>query len=131
MEKCSQPAEIHRASDICADVINYIHNLLSDLQHQCTAVWCEYVAYQILLSSVNLAYLESSRKIWVVLKLSECLAIIWKKLDSFEIVRKMGNHLENLDSFEIARKIGNHLENLTSFEIARKIANHLENFKTC
>ena len=36
-ENCSYSyrAEIHCASDMCADVINYIHNLLSDLQHQC------------------------------------------------------------------------------------------------
>ena len=47
--------------------------------------------------------------------------------DSFEIIRKIGSHLENPDSFEIIWKIGSHLENPDSFEIIRKIGNHPEN----
>ena len=41
----------------------------------------------------------------------ECgkLAIIWKNPDSFEIVPKIGNHLENPDSLETFRKIKNNL----------------------
>ena len=65
-------------------------------------------------------------KIRMVLKSSGKLAVIWKNLDSFEIIRKIGNHLENPDSFEIIRKIGSHLENPDSFEIIQKIGNHLE-----
>ena len=40
-----------------------------------------------------------------------------------EMIWKIGNHLENPDSFEIIQKIGNHLD---SFETIRKIGNHLE-----
>ena len=59
-----------------------------------------------------------------------CVLIIWKNPDSFEIIRKIGYHLENPDSFEIIRKIGYHLENPDSFEIIRKIGNHLEKIRT-
>ena len=55
-----------------------------------------------------------------------CVLIIWKNPDSFEIIRKIGYHLENPDSFEIIRKIGSHLENRNGFEIIQKIGNHSE-----
>ena len=42
----------------------------------------------------------------MVLKSSEKLAVIWKNPDSFEIIRKIGSHLEkNPDSFETIRKL--------------------------
>ena len=42
---------------------------------------------------------QSSWKIWTVLKSSGKLAVIWKNPDSFEIIRKIGNHLEKSGSF--------------------------------
>ena len=51
-----------------------------------------------------------------------CVLIIWKNPDSFEIIRKIGYHLENPDSFEIIRKIGNHLEKIrTVLKPSRKL----------
>ena len=44
-----------------------------------------------------------------------CVLIIWKNPDSFEIIRKIGYHLENPYSFEIIRKIGSHLEKSGQF----------------
>jgi hypothetical protein len=49
------------------------------------------------------------------LKSSGKLAVIWKNLDSFEIIRKIGSHLEHPDSFEIIWKIGSHLEKSGQF----------------
>ena len=37
------------------------------------------------------------------------VASLQLELDSFEIIRKIGSHLENPDSFEILGKIGSHL----------------------
>ena len=52
-----------------------------------------------------------------------CVLIIWKNPDSFEIIRKIGYHLESPDSFEIIRKIGNHLEKIrTVLKPSRKLA---------
>ena len=50
-----------------------------------------------------------------ILKSSRKLAVIWTIPDSFEIIRKIGYHLENPDSFETIRKIGNHLEKSGQF----------------
>ena len=60
----------------------------------------------------------------MVLKSSGKLAVIWKNPDSFEIIRKIGYHLENPYSFEIIRKIGSHLEK------SRQFWNHLENWQS-
>ena len=61
------------------------------------------------------------------MKKSGNLAVIWKNPDSFEIIRKIGNHLENPDSFEIIRKLAVIRKNLDSFEVIQKVGNHLEN----
>ena len=42
-------------------------------------------------------------------------AIIWKNPNSFEIIRKIGSHLENQDSLKSIRKIGSHLEKSGQF----------------
>ena len=53
---------------------------------------------------------------------------IWKNPESFEIIRKIVNHLGKTDSFEIIQKVSSHLENPESFEIIiQKIGSHLEN----
>ena len=41
----------------------------------------------------------ASRKIWTVLKSSGKLAVIWKNPDSFEIIWKIGSHLEKSGLF--------------------------------
>ena len=76
----------------------------------------------------------------MVLKSSGKLAVIWKNPDSFEIIRKIGYHLENPYSFEIIRKIGSHLEksgqfwnnpeNWQSSGKSRQFWNHLENWQS-
>ena len=38
--------------------------------------------------------------------------MIWKNLERFETVQKMGNDLENLDSCETVQKMGKYLEKI-------------------
>ena len=90
-------------------------------------------------------FLQDPKNLWLDGKIqtrSGKLALIWKNLDSFKIIQKIGNHLEKSGQFWKIWKIGGHLEiwtvlkssgklaviwkNPDSFETIRKIGNHLE-----
>jgi len=58
------------------------------------------------------------------------LAIIFKNPDSFEIIRKIGSHLENPDSFKSSGKLAVIPKDPDIFEIIRKIGNHLDCFES-
>ena len=49
---------------------------------------------------------------------------IWKNQETFEIIQKIGSHLENRDRFEIIREIGSYLEKSGQFW------NHPENWQS-